>query len=109
MKKSILFLIFLICFPLLLAAQKVVVIKIDGAINPVSASFIHNGIAKASEDKATCLVIHLNTPGGLLKSTRTIVSDILLSPVPVVVYVSPSGDMQVLPEFLLPWRLILQL
>jgi membrane-bound serine protease (ClpP class) len=91
MKNKFLFLIFLICFPLMLSAQRVVVITIDGAINPVSASFIHNGIEKASREKAACLVIRLNTPGGLLESTRAIVSDILLSPVPVVVYVSPSG------------------
>jgi membrane-bound serine protease (ClpP class) len=91
MKNKILFLIFLFCFPLMLSAQRVVVIKIDGAINPVSASFIHNGIEKASREKAACLVIQLNTPGGLLESTRAIVSDILMSPVPVVVHVSPSG------------------
>lgn len=65
--------------------------KIDGAINPVVADFIHDGIEKAEKDKAACLLIHLNTPGGLLKSTRVIVSDILDSPVPVIVYVSPGG------------------
>lgn len=83
--------IFFLFLPLLLSAQRVVVIKIDGAINPVSASFIHNGIEKAGREKAGCLVIHLNTPGGLLQSTRAIVSDMLMSAVPVVVYVSPSG------------------
>lgn len=92
MKSKILFLVFLAFFPLLLEAQKVVVIKIDGAINPVSASFIHDGIEKVHKEKAACLVIQLNTPGGLLQSTRAIVSDILMSPVPVVVYVSPSGS-----------------
>ena len=66
--------------------------KIDGSINPVSADFIRNGILKASNEKAECLIIHLNTPGGLLKSTRMIVSDMLESPVPVVVYVSPGGS-----------------
>ena len=65
--------------------------KIDGSINPASADFIHNGIEKATREKAECIIIHLNTPGGLLKSTRGIVSDILESPVPVIVYVSPSG------------------
>lgn len=65
--------------------------KVDGTINPASADFIHNGIEKAAREKAECLIIHLNTPGGLLKSTRVIVSDILGSPVPVVVYVSPGG------------------
>ncbi|MEQ7802377.1 nodulation protein NfeD [Pedobacter sp. ASV1-7] len=91
MKNKILYLVFLICFPLMLTAQRVVVIKIDGSINPVSASFIHDGIEKASREKAECLVIQLNTPGGLLESTRTIVSDILMSRVPVVVHVYPSG------------------
>ena len=65
--------------------------KIDGTINPVSADFIHNAIEKAKNEKAECLIIHLNTPGGLLKSTREIVSDMLDSPVPVIVYVSPGG------------------
>lgn len=65
--------------------------KIDGSINPSSADFIHNGIERAAREKAECVIIHLNTPGGLLKSTRVIVSDILASPVPVVVYVSPDG------------------
>ena len=65
--------------------------KIDGSINPATASFIHDGIEKAKKEKAVCLLIHLNTPGGLLKSTRVIVSDMLDSPVPVIVYVSPGG------------------
>ncbi len=92
MKSKLLFLFFLAFFPLVLEAQKVVLIKIDGAINPVSASFIHDGIEKAYKEKAVCLFIQLNTPGGLLQSTRAIVSDILMSPVPIVVYVSPSGS-----------------
>ena len=77
--------------PSQLIAQTVVSMKVDGAINPVIVEFIHNGIEKAKKEKAECLVIHLNTPGGLLKSTRLIVSDMLQSPVPVVVYVSPDG------------------
>ena len=72
-------------------AQKVVSIKVDGSINPASAAFIKNAIDRATELKAECLVVHLNTPGGLLKSTRVIVGDILESPVPVIVYVSPGG------------------
>lgn len=66
--------------------------KIEGTINPVTAGFIHDGIRRAADQKAECLLIHLNTPGGLLKSTRNIVSDILGSPVPVIVYVSPAGS-----------------
>lgn len=83
------FILFLL--PVSLNAQKVISMKIDGSINPVSADFIRNGIKKADSEKAECLIIHLNTPGGLLKSTRMIVSDMLESPVPVVVFVSPGG------------------
>ena len=75
----------------MLRAQKVVSIKVDGSINPASAAFIKNAMDKAVAADAECLLIHLNTPGGLLKSTRVIVSDILESPVPVIVYVSPGG------------------
>src|SRR4026208_2156665 len=78
-------------FPSLLFAQKVISIKIDGTINPATADFIQDGIKKAASDKASCLLIHLNTPGGLLKSTRVIVSDMVNSPGPAIVYVSPGG------------------
>lgn len=71
---------------------KVVVITLDGAINPAAADYISYGIEQSVKLNAECLVIRLNTPGGLLESTRTIVSDILQSPVPVVVYVSPPGS-----------------
>jgi membrane-bound serine protease (ClpP class) len=72
-------------------AQKVISIKVEGAINPVVADYIKAGIQKATDEKAECLIIHLNTPGGLLKSTRMIVSGMLEANVPIVVYVSPSG------------------
>ena len=91
MKHFISYCFFLFLLPAFVAAQTVVSIKVEGAINPVTASFIHDGIQKAAAQKAECLLIHLNTPGGLLKSTRLIVSEILKSPVPVIVYVSPAG------------------
>lgn len=72
-------------------AQKVVSLTIDGAINPVVAEYIQQGITKAKAENAACLLIKLNTPGGLLKSTRVIVSGMLEAKVPIVVYVSPSG------------------
>jgi membrane-bound serine protease (ClpP class) len=72
--------------------KKVVVISVDGSINPSSAEYINSGIRDASLKNAECLIIKLNTPGGLLKSTRVIVSDILNSEVPVVVYVAPGGS-----------------
>ena len=82
---------YLLFLPFALSAQTVISIKIDGAINPVTADYIHDGIEKAYNEKATCLVIHLNTPGGLLQSTRVIVSSMLESRVPIIVYVSPGG------------------
>ena len=70
----------------------VYVIKIDGSINPSTSDFIRRSIDEAKIKNAECLVIQLNTPGGLLKSTRYIVSDILTAPIPVIVYVSPGGS-----------------
>ena len=77
--------------PFALPAQTVVSIKIDGSINPAIADYVRDGIEKARLEKAACLIINLNTPGGLIQSTRVIVSNILESPVPVIVYVSPGG------------------
>ncbi len=68
------------------------VITVDATINPATADFIHEAIQRADEARAECLIIKLNTPGGLLKSTRVIVSDMLEARVPVVVYVAPSGS-----------------
>jgi len=66
-------------------------IVIDGSINPAVADFVRESIARAAREQAPALVIQLDTPGGLLPSTRAIVKDILAAPVPVVVYVAPSG------------------
>jgi membrane-bound serine protease (ClpP class) len=73
------------------AAERVSFIKIDGAIGPATASYISRSIDEARTQNAQCLVIQLNTPGGLLDSTQTIVQSFLGSTVPVVVYVAPTG------------------
>ena len=87
------YILFAIIFslPSLLFAQKVISININEGINPSTAEFIHQGIAKAQKENAECILISLNTPGGLLTSTREIVSDVMKSQVPVIVYVSPTG------------------
>ena len=72
--------------------KRVVVISVDGSINPSSAEYINSGIKRAREENAECLIIKLNTPGGLLKSTRIIVTEILNSDIPVVVFVYPGGS-----------------
>lgn len=89
--RAILNLIIFLIIPFLPAAQKVISITVDGPINPATASFIERGIKTAQKENAECLIINLNTPGGLLKSTRVIVGSILESPVPVIVFVSPAG------------------
>src|SRR6267378_5499130 len=75
----------------LFAAEKVGYINIDGAIGPATASYISRSIDEARTQNAQCLIIQLNTPGGLLDSTQTIVQSFLGSTVPVVVYVAPTG------------------
>jgi membrane-bound serine protease (ClpP class) len=72
--------------------KEVMVITINGIINPVSAEYIGKNIRKANEKRVEALIIELDTPGGLDTSMRDIVKDIIGSEVPVVVYVSPSGS-----------------
>lgn len=72
-------------------AQKVVVLNLDTPIYAATADYIHDGLQKAKEDKVSCVILKLNTPGGLLKPTRKIVGDIMQSPFPVVAFVAPSG------------------
>lgn len=82
----------LLCFTAVgRGAEQVATIKIEGTIGPTTASYIARAIGEAEKQKAQCLVIQLDTPGGLLESTKTIVQSLLASPVPTVVFVSPSG------------------
>jgi len=66
-------------------------IRIDGAIGPATANYIARAIDAAAAQRDQCLIIELDTPGGLLESTKDIVQTFYASKVPVVVYVSPSG------------------
>src|SRR5439155_8211072 len=66
-------------------------IKIDGPIGPASASYISRAIDSAARRKYVCLIIQLDTPGGLVSSTEDIVKKFYVSPVPTVVYVAPPG------------------
>jgi len=71
--------------------SEVLVITVNGVINPVASEYIGKSIKKASEMNAEALIIELDTPGGLDTSMRSIVKEMAASSVPVVVYVSPSG------------------
>lgn len=70
---------------------EIVVIEINGTINPATLDYIRKGIEESEGKSAEALIILLDTPGGLLTSTKEIVKLILNSPVPIVVYVSPKG------------------
>jgi len=72
-------------------APHAALIEIDDTIHAVSARFLDRGIDTATEDGATLLIVVLDTPGGLLSSTRDMVGSIQASGIPVVVYVAPSG------------------
>lgn len=93
MKGSVGFWSILVLVVLSLAAhaEKVAVGKVDGAIGPATAGYISRALHDADAQGAECLVIQLDTPGGLLDSTKLIVTELLTSTVPTVVYVAPSG------------------
>jgi membrane-bound serine protease (ClpP class) len=69
----------------------VVVAEFDGIIHPIAAEYVNNVLAEADSSDAAAVVIVLRTPGGLLDSTRTIVSRMIVSRAPVIVFVGPSG------------------
>jgi len=85
-------------FALLLASTawaeqpRVIVMHLDDTIQPVSADYLSRGLDLAAAQHASAVLIELDTPGGLLDSMRQIVGKVLASPVPVIVYVAPSGS-----------------
>lgn len=73
------------------AADKAVLLDIDGAVGPAVQDYIARGISKAVKDDAKVVVIQINTPGGLETSMRGINEAIISSPIPVLGFVAPSG------------------
>lgn len=71
--------------------RKFTKIKVSGVINPGTVSYIQMGIDKTVAQGGEALIVELDTPGGLLSSTRDIVKAISLSPVPLVIFVYPGG------------------
>jgi membrane-bound serine protease (ClpP class) len=87
------FLALLILLPFYSAsAAEVLKIVVSDAIHPITDEYIGRAIAEAERNKDQALLIEINTPGGLLDSTRDIIEKILASPVPVIIYVTPSGS-----------------
>jgi len=97
MKKHRIFLIltlFMMYYSSNIRAESGQVLKIiiDGDINPISAKYIMDNIERAEKGNYECLLIQMDTPGGLLQATKDIVKAIFASKVPVVMYVAPSGS-----------------
>src|SRR5690242_10360043 len=73
------------------AAERAIVLEIDGAIGPPIADYIIRELNAARSGDARLVILRMNTPGGLDTSMRQIISAILASPVPVATYVAPNG------------------
>jgi len=90
MKKYIPLLFLLMIFSMPLSAE-VLVVEINSSINPATVDFVNDAIREATTKKSDIILILLDTPGGLVSSTREIVKSIMSSDIPVVVYVYPDG------------------
>ena len=77
-----------VCLP---SSAEILKITVNDTIQPVTEEYIARAIAEAERNKDQALLIELNTPGGLLDSTRDIIEKILAAKVPVIIYVAPSG------------------
>jgi membrane-bound serine protease (ClpP class) len=74
------------------ATPQVVVLHLNDTIQPISDEYLVRGLKRAEDLHAEATLIELNTPGGLLETTREMVRQILDSSIPVIVYVAPSGS-----------------
>jgi len=84
--------IILILLSSCLASAEVLKIVVNDTIQPITDEFIGRALAEAKNSHADALLIEINTPGGMLTSTRSIIEKIVDSAVPVIVYVAPSGS-----------------
>ena len=74
------------------ASGQVLKIVLHDTIHPITDEYVGRALATAERNKDQAVLIELNTPGGLLESTRDIIEKIIASPVPVIIYVTPSGS-----------------
>ena len=81
-----------LCFAALPASAEIVKIVVDDTIHPIVVEYIGRAIQEAERTHADALLIEIDTPGGLVSSTREIVQEILAAKVPVMIYVTPAGS-----------------
>ncbi len=91
LKRFPILLFFILLLNLTIYSNEIFFIEVEGVINPVSSEFILDSIKTAEELNGECLIILLDTPGGLDENMREIIKAIMSSRVPIIVYVSPSG------------------
>jgi membrane-bound serine protease (ClpP class) len=72
-------------------AAPILVVPLDGAVGPASAHFVKRTIERGAKEGAALVIVQMDTPGGLDTSMREVIKGILASPVPVAVFVAPSG------------------
>ena len=72
-------------------APKAIVVEVSGMVHPITTEIVGSAIARARAEHAGVVLIHLNTPGGLMDAMRETIEEMLSCPVPVITYVAPSG------------------
>jgi len=88
---SLLFII-LVTHPTIAQPSSVIyVLNLEGTINPITAQYIVGGIVEAENNQAECIIIQMDTPGGLDDSMRKIIKEMLNTRVPVIIYIAPQG------------------
>jgi len=89
--KRFIFLFLFLLSPLFSNSDSITHLHIEGAIGPASSSYLQKGFLYARENNSIFILIALDTPGGLATSMREMIQEVLNSPVPVIMYVSPKG------------------